>query len=581
MDLTRASSSPVLSSPDRTAAALLRKKNDSEMDGGSPAVPPSSPMAPRTPRAKDAPIRTQMVNSSTTKSATDILTSLAQYVLDVGGQDGLVDIDGEGAGLNDFETGVAKTFGKEDGLFFPTGVAANLAGISAVLAMRREGRACHSVDDVERLYLAHNSQIKEIHTATTVAVHYTSDMVHLGELADGEQQREDFALLAKLNCPSVNVVPYGRMEGAPNFSDIKRLLSDKGTGRAGIVVIELPQKMNGGATMSLADIRATRKLTKELGVHMHLDGSRLWEVQPYYAHTLVEICGLFDSVYIDFQKGLGAMGGAMLMGTADMIQESIFWRQRLGGLHKSFFPTWLDCKGKFDAIHAHNPYTARFDRLCELVHTLHQKVLTVDSPVRFWPRVPNACMIHVYIYGHPEDLMRVHKVAEQISGVALFDTFQGHGFGYRFNQGAFTQESWQYFEWRMGVGHEQVTEDDLVHAWAVFLEQLQIDVDRREEEERDGKAAKSQSVPDMANLGSLAGAPDWWRAPKDETPLYIKIEKEREVRRLKDMKPEAERFLMELSSPNTTPTKTDDPSMVPMVSPQSTSDVPSALSFSP
>ena len=351
------------------------------------------------------------------------------------------------------------------------------------------------------------------------------------------QQREDFALLAKLNCPSVNVVPYGRMEGAPNFSDIKRLLSDKGTGRAGIVVVELPQKMNGGATMSLADIRATRKLTKELGVHMHLDGSRLWEVQPYYAHTLVEICGLFDSVVIDFQKGLGALGGAMLMGTADMIQESIFWRQRLGGLHKSFFPTWLDCKGKFDAIQAHNPFTERFDRLCELVHTLHQKVITANSPVRFWPRVPNASMIHVYVYGHPEDLMRVHKIAEQISGVALFEGFNGDGFGYRFKQGAFARDSWQYFEWRMSVGHEQVTEDDLVYAWTVFLEQLQIDVDRREKEEEErsvkSRSEKEEEEKALTSRAALEGAPDWWSAPKDDTPLYIKMEKEREVRRVR------------------------------------------------
>lgn len=99
--------------------------------------------------------------------------------------------------------------------------------------------------------------------------------------------------------------------------------------------------------MSLQDLRATRELTQELGVHLHLDGSRIWEVQPYYAHTLVEICGLFDSVFVDFEKGLGALGGAMLLGNIAMIQESIFWRQRLGALHRSYFPTWIDCKCTF------------------------------------------------------------------------------------------------------------------------------------------------------------------------------------------------------------------------------------------
>jgi len=571
MDSTSYASSPILS-PDRQAARKQEKMNRSR--GGSPVVPPRSGSSKAKPDVK------RQFLAPKQKPSTDILAAMAQYVLDVGEQDGLVDVDGEGSGLNAFETSVARTFGKEDGLYFPTGVAANLACISAVLAIRKEGAA--DVEDVDRLYLTHHSQIEEIHRGTTVAVHYSSDMVHLSELGDGEAQREDFALLAKLNCPSVNIVPYGRMEAAANFSDVKRLLSNKGTGRPGIVVIELPQKMAGGSSMSLQDLRATRELTQELGVHLHLDGSRIWEVQPYYAHTLVEICGLFDSVFVDFEKGLGALGGAMLLGNIAMIQESIFWRQRLGALHRSYFPTWIDCKCKFDAIQSRDPFTERFDRLGELVHMLHQKLLSADSPVRFWPRVPNSCMIHVYVYGHPEDLKRVHSIAEAISGVALFDEFQGHGFGNRFAQGGFVQETWQYFEWRMGEGHEQITDDDLLNAWTVFLEQLQIDIDRREAEEKEGnEVGKSKSAPDMSHVGSLEGAPDWWTAPREETPHYIKIEKEREIRRLKEQKQEQQRFL--LSSNTTTPTKSDNLLMVPIApeaaaSPQSISDVPSSVS---
>ena len=130
-------------------------------------------------------------------------------------------------------------------------------------------------------------------------------------------------------------------------------------------------------------------------------------------------------------------------------------------------------------------------------------------------------------------MKRVHSIAEAISGVALFDEFQGHGFGNRFAQGGFVQETWQYFEWRMGEGHEQITDDDLLNAWTVFLEQLQIDIDRREAEEKEGnEVGKFKSAPDMSHVGSLEGAPDWWTAPREETPHYIKIEKEREIRRV-------------------------------------------------
>ena len=75
---------------------------------GESAAPPGSPVAQREPRAASDPIKTQMLLSPCIRSATEILTGLAQYVLDVGGQDGLVDIDGEGAGLNSFETGVVR-----------------------------------------------------------------------------------------------------------------------------------------------------------------------------------------------------------------------------------------------------------------------------------------------------------------------------------------------------------------------------------------------------------------------------------------------------------------------------------------
>jgi threonine aldolase len=78
-----------------------------------------------------------------------------------------------------------------------------------------------------------------------------------------------------------------------------------------VLVLEVPQLVHGGATMSLDDIKAARALTQRLGIHMHLEGSRLWEAMPGYNTSLRELCRLFDSVCIDFQKGLGTIGGAM------------------------------------------------------------------------------------------------------------------------------------------------------------------------------------------------------------------------------------------------------------------------------
>lgn len=62
-----------------------------------------------------------------------------------------------------------------------------------------------------------------------------------------------------------------------------------------------------------------------------MDGARLWEAQPYYARPFAEICGLFDSVYVSFYKGIGALSGAMLVGEKHVLQKALAERKRLGG----------------------------------------------------------------------------------------------------------------------------------------------------------------------------------------------------------------------------------------------------------
>jgi hypothetical protein len=45
-------------------------------------------------------------------------------------------------------------------------------------------------------------------------------MVHHTGLLEANFKREDFMTLSQVNCPGMTVVPYGRTEFAPSFSDI-------------------------------------------------------------------------------------------------------------------------------------------------------------------------------------------------------------------------------------------------------------------------------------------------------------------------------------------------------------------------
>ena len=46
---------------------------------------------------------------------------------------------------------------------------------------------------------------------------------------------------------------------------------------------------------------------RERGAAAHLDGARLWEASAGYGRSPAEIAGLFDTTYVSFYKGIGAL----------------------------------------------------------------------------------------------------------------------------------------------------------------------------------------------------------------------------------------------------------------------------------
>ena len=68
--------------------------------------------------------------------------------------------------------------------------------------------------------------------------------------------------------------------------------------------------------------RGRAKLERE---PVHLDGARLWDASPFYnasaKKSLKDISALFDTVYVSFYKGLGALPGCCVAGPDDVIAE--------------------------------------------------------------------------------------------------------------------------------------------------------------------------------------------------------------------------------------------------------------------
>ncbi len=119
--------------------------------------------------------------------------------------------------------------------------------------------------------------------------------------------------------------------------------------RLAALLTELPAREIGGRLPAWDELVELSALARSRGIHLHLDGARLWEAREAYApRTHAEIAALFDSVYVSFYKGVGALAGAMLLGREDFIAEARLWRRRQGGMLVQLHPFVASAAMRFD-----------------------------------------------------------------------------------------------------------------------------------------------------------------------------------------------------------------------------------------
>ncbi|KFY48859.1 hypothetical protein V495_00969 [Pseudogymnoascus sp. VKM F-4514 (FW-929)] len=87
----------------------------------------------------------------------------------------------------------------------------------------------------------------------------------------------------------------------------------------------------GGIVQPLEETRKISVWAREKGVKLHLDGARLWEAVAAGKGNLREYGSCFDSVGLDFSKGLGAPMGAVIVGGTDFVARARRIRKGMGG----------------------------------------------------------------------------------------------------------------------------------------------------------------------------------------------------------------------------------------------------------
>jgi threonine aldolase len=98
-----------------------------------------------------------------------------------------------------------------------------------------------------------------------------------------------------------------------------------------LLSVEQTCNMGGGAIWPLAQLDEVAAFAHARGWRTHMDGARLFNAAVASGVGVADYARGFDSVWVDFSKGLGAPVGAVLAGSREFITRAWTVKQRLGG----------------------------------------------------------------------------------------------------------------------------------------------------------------------------------------------------------------------------------------------------------
>ena len=131
----------------------------------------------------------------------------------------------------------------------------------------------------------------------------------------------------------VQITPLRGPRGMYTADDVRAAIRPRRRHSPPQAMLEAEQTANtgGGAVWPKAQLDAVAAVAKEHGLATHMDGARLMNACVASGVAPAEMAAGWDSVWLDFTKGLGAPLGAVLCGSAEFIDTAWRWKQRLGG----------------------------------------------------------------------------------------------------------------------------------------------------------------------------------------------------------------------------------------------------------
>ena len=193
--------------------------------------------------------------------------------------------------VNRLQARAAETFGREAGLFVPSGSMGNLTCIMAQ-ASRGQEVICEAAGHIYNYEMAAMSAIGGVLPRVVPA-------------EDGIMTWEQIA-------PAIREKAYYRPQTA-------------------LVALENTHNMAGGTVYPTRLAHKICDQAHDAGLKVHLDGARVFNAAVHLGENVAEMTKKFDSVQFCLSKGLGAPIGSMIVGSRDFIEHCRVIRKTLGG----------------------------------------------------------------------------------------------------------------------------------------------------------------------------------------------------------------------------------------------------------
>lgn len=205
------------------------------------------------------------------------------------------DVMREDPTLNALEERAARIFGKEAALFTPSGTMANLL---AILSQTSPG---------DELLMHRDNHIYYYEAGGYAAVAGCS-----------------VRYLDDPSAPKPGLITARGLEGALRPKD-DHFPTTK------LVSFENTHNRGGGVVWPIDLLESTAEAARRHGLHVHLDGSRIWNAAVALDVPLADLTRSADTVSACFSKGLGCPVGSILVGRKDTMDRARHRRKMLGG----------------------------------------------------------------------------------------------------------------------------------------------------------------------------------------------------------------------------------------------------------